>query len=426
MGVQITMETGLVKEEKQRLSPAWILVGLLVLTNGGSIGAAIYFGLRYQSEACPTSTPLQQAVFSATHSSQEPTGRRLAADVTRTYIANLSSSRMVRHELSYAGTPSSKTIVAAGVTSIYDASAKLTHEIHTEVINGSTFGEFTTPSGRVGPHALQVRIVDTATKAESILIPMSLSLRRTGPTLVPNFFFFSHRSEPQSSHIISTFVSTIMGRVVFNDEHRGKTRAAWDSSITPALLAYADAWVSKNSPGRRLDFWDGLGAYAAGKVAGSLMGYATGGDPYAGSEAYSATKSIASGDSAGQTAQNIGWGLASTAASKLTGSSWAGSAVFAADDVAHGEGFGDAVGSVAGTTLGGEAGQAIGTEVGGDAGAALGMAIGGPIGGVVGEEVGAWAGGIAGHFAGAKLGGEIGGDFGTDVDNWASDAWHAL
>ena len=393
---------------------------LLMVTNAATAFVAIYVE-RQRSSATTSApalvaSPLAESVFSAQHSIP---GSNAAAQYPR---PNISYARMRRAELSYANHPMSAYVVAAGVCVILDANLTATHEVHTEVVNGSTFGEFTQAHGRVGTKALQVRFVDLATRSEGILIPMSFSVRKGGPTLVPNLFFFSHRAAP-TARPTTSFVSAVTGSFVFQNH---SAAAAWEATMTPAFVKYAEAWLASHpgaAPSRRRL---GVASWLSGKLGGWLGDEATGGSSYGGALG-SAVGSIGAGlaygdETAGDAADTIGMHLAGTAATKL-GGALGGDAFSAAADMADGESAGDAIGSVAGGAVGSDVGRAVGADVGGAAGAALGTAIGGPAGGVVGEEAGAWAGGLAGGYVGGKIGKELGGDVGSDVEDDARNAW---
>ena len=410
-----------------RLPRKWLALGTLLLaTNIGTAVAAVYYAVR--ASAPPSA--LSQAVFSVQHSDPSfPEPERVLAP-------NLTTARMQRLHLDYGG--SHPFVIASGVSVIHDADMVPTHEVHTEVVNGSTFGEYTLRSGRVGPQTLQVRFVDLSSGAEAILVPMSLSVKTDGPTLVPNLYYFSHRARPEEAPV-STFVSTVAGGVAFQNDVGADQ---WTATMGPALLAYAEAWLAGHPAAaaaaeayvrdeeaasrRRLTGFD---SYAAGKVGG-MLGSKVGGSNWGGNMGSAvgrvAEATMAGDETVGGAAHSLGMGLAGAAATKLTGTSWAGNAVWAASAVAHGKHVGDAVGSVAGGREGATYGATVGSDVGRAAGAALGTAVGGPVGGVVGEEVGSWGGGLAGGYLGYKVGRAIGGDVGTDVDHGIHDVEHAF
>ena len=406
----------LIVPKKSGPSMSWIaLVASLVATNVATGALAVFFYLTPAPAYQPSS--LSQAVFSAQHSmitNDQPRSRAQP---------NISYARMQRTELSYRNHPMGSYIIAAGQNTIYDADGTATHEVHTEVVNGSTFGEFTQAHGRVGTKTLQMRFVDLSSGAEAILIPMSLSVRRGGPTLVPNLYFFSHRAH-QSAQPSATFLSTVAGSFAFQNESMS---AEWDATMTPAFQAYANAWLSTHGAAasasrRRL----GFGSFMAGKVGGMFGSDASGGSSLGGAIGSAAGRigaGMAYGDeTAGDAASTMGWSAAGYAATKLGGSS-GGTALHAAEDLYNGDSVGETAGSIAGGEVGSDVGKAVGADVGGAAGAALGSAVGGPVGGVVGEEAGSWAGGLAGGYVGGKVGSELGGDVGEDVENDAESAW---
>ena len=128
---------------------AWVTLSLvLALTNIATGCLAIYLSMRPEKSSSPSHSsserspaPLEAAVFSAQHSLP-------GAPSTRS-IPELSTVRMHRADVSYDGLPSQSFMRAAGVNRILDASGTASHEVHTEIVNGSTFGEFTTADGRV-------------------------------------------------------------------------------------------------------------------------------------------------------------------------------------------------------------------------------------------------------------------------------------
>ena len=384
-----------------------ITVAALVTTNILSVAAVLAMALA-PKPAPWSASPLSNAVFSAQHqhSTIQPS--------LRTSAGAISSPNFQRSEISYAGTPAGAFVVAAGVNTI---GSPATHEVHVEILNGTTFGEFTGPSGLVGSKTLQLRFVDLSTRSEAVLIPMSLSLH-AGKTLVPNLYFFSYMERPGAAPV-TTFVSTVQGTYVFQND---VGRSEWESFMTPALGAYGAAWVADYSANRRAlrqrRLQSDFGGWAAGKVGGSL-GSALGGP--LGGIAGSAAGKIADGGSASSALSSAGWSAAGSVATSLMGSSMAGEAVQTIHGLSNGESVGDAAGSVVGGSLGAAAGSAVGADVGGVAGAALGGAVGGPLGAAVGEEVGAWAGKTAGGYVGGSLGSELGGDLGSDAESAASD-----
>ena len=342
---------------------------------------------------------LSSAVFSAQH-------RHSGITASRFPVAAISTSRMQRSELSYASTPAASYVLAAGVNTIYDESSTATHEVHLEILNGSTFGEFTAANGHVGAKTMQLRFVDLSTGSEGVLIPMSLSLV-PGATLVPNMFFFSYKVSA-SAVPVTTFVSTVQGSYVFQNDV-GQTE--WNSHMLPALDAYSSAWVADHPQrARALSEFEG---WAAGKIGGSF-GSSRGGT--AGGIAGTALGHMADGSSASSAMESAGWSVAGTVATGLMGSA-GGDAVSTLHKMDDGESMGDAAGSTLGQQLGSTAGAAVGADIDGAAGGALGAAVGGPVGAAVGEEVGSFAGKMAGSYVGGKLGSELGGDVGSDIES---------
>lgn len=389
-----------------------ITVATLVTTNVASLGAVLAMALSPKS---PTLTPAASSLSSAVFSGQHQHSTVLPT--LNTPRGAISSPHFQRSEISYAGTEAAAYVVAAGVNKIHDASANPTHEVHLEILNGSTFGEFTGPDGRVGPKSLQLRFVDLSTRSEAVLIPMSLSLHG-GKTLVPNLYFFSYMKSPGATPV-TTFVSTVQGTYVFQND---VGRSEWEAFMLPALNAYGTAWVADHPAAaralRQRRLQSGFGQWAAGKVGGAI-GSDLGGSY--GGIAGSALGKMADGGSASSALSSAGWSAASHAATSLMGSA-GGDAVSALHGMDNGESFGDATGSAIGASLGSAAGSTFGADLGGTAGAALGGAVGGPLGAAVGEEVGSWAGKAAGGYVGGKIGSELGGDLGTDLENdW--DSW---
>ena len=125
--------------------------------------------------------PIRGAVFAASHS----------VDGVDSPALSSSSPRMVRHSVSYKGSVRENTTVAGGVTHILDALKQRQYSIYSEVVADGTLGEYAAHSGNVGNRALQMRIVDAASGAQTVLVPLGLSLVPKA-TLIPNHYLFQH------------------------------------------------------------------------------------------------------------------------------------------------------------------------------------------------------------------------------------------
>ena len=194
-------------------TPLYVLIATLVATNVTSAAIAIFYALR---SATPPSE-LSNAVFVAQHATD-------ATPASFGLVANISSPRMAREQISYSGT-ASHHVVAAGSTTIFDAAGVATYAVHLEVVNGSTLGEYATPSGRVGSKSLQLRFLKLADGEEAIVIPMSLSLV-PGAQIVIQYMSVSIVSEGDGATLDA-------GRLVF--QQGGVGEAEWDSFMEPAL-----------------------------------------------------------------------------------------------------------------------------------------------------------------------------------------------
>jgi len=382
-----------------------IAIAILVITNIATLSMAIAFAFTSPFQPAPppqsSQTDLSKAVFTAQHVTSEKDQKVL--------VEELSTKNMKRHVIKGdTSDPITKNVVAAGANILVDDSGTSIYEIHLQVVNGSTFGEFTNGAGVVGSRTLQLTFLDVETGHEAVVVPMSLSFAH-GATLVPNLYFFSYRSKP-GAVTKCTFVSTVAGTYTLQDE---TLRKYWDALMVPALDAYAKAWMEDHPPEevsrRRLSF----DSWAGGKVGGYLGGSM-------GAAAGSMAGSIADGADPSST---VGWGVAGYAASQLGGST-ASNALHAVHDIANGDNVGEAVGDVAGGAIGASVGASVGGAVVGAAGGALGAAVGGPLGACVGEEAGSWLGSEAGKMIGSSVGSDLGSDIGGDVESMAEDAWN--
>lgn len=172
-----------------------ITIAILVVTNIATLSMAIAFAFTSPFQATPPAQPEQtsmsKAVFTAQHVTSTKTEKK--------YVPAISTSHMKRHTLHKdPSDTTTATVLAQGANILQDEMGASGYEVHVQVVNGSTFGEFTNGAGNVGTRTFQLTFLEAETGREAVIVPMSLSFA-PGATLVPNLYYFSYRSKVRSS-----------------------------------------------------------------------------------------------------------------------------------------------------------------------------------------------------------------------------------
>jgi len=316
------------------------------------------------------------------------------------------------------GTAAGRSLRAEGAT------ARPTHayELHVELLRRSTFGHFvTTFAHNFSAGAVRLRIRDTASQAESVIVPMEYDagqlayashhdvLRSNFTGINPSFAFFAHKRHPAAKPV-HTFVSLHDDHRVLPTFHSGVGESEWREHVMPFYHHYWRAWIhSKVAPypfKRSLKDRFQTAARAAGRrvpalEARKLSWFHTGEDDAANFGVES-------------TAEELGESV-SEGSGTLVGV--AAGAILDRHEWAENPGK-EAIKTTA--EVGAEmAGGAAGDAVGGAAGAAIGAAIGGPVGAVAGEEIGSVVGERVGQFAGSEVA-----EHANEIRHVASSASH--
>ena len=294
---------------------------------------------------------------------------------TVTGRADLSSTRMHRAELSYAGTTRENLTMAAGRNQVLSPSGEVLYVVHTEVVSDVPEAAYTTVDGITGDYAVRMRIYQPSTQAWAGLVPFGLSIKQAvgpqAPPLSPNLYLFHYMATPSSKMVVD-----LVGTQGFESQYEakptfylGEGEMAWQQIMVPFLRTYAHAYAPTVAQQRAAS----AAASAAANATRRALQYSYG------------------GSSGGSSDGTIG-----------------------------GE-VGGAVGGDVGGDVGGKIGSSVGGDVGEDLGEAAGTALGGPVGGAiggfVGKELGSYVGKKVGSDIGSDIGSDLGSEAGTDIGN---------
>ena len=244
-----------------------VLALALVASNLGTLGALSYFVVK------DVRSPTGGDGGGEQHWGVEPS--------RVTYAPNLSTSHLKRYITSHNGTamdgaatisfatlvmPTSGTVDRRSLQADGSEAAQAahSHELHVELLRRTALGHFLTKrsmpaqSGRrLSEGAVRLRIRDTASKAESVIIPMEFDaqqlvysdsddvLRSNFSGVNPRIIFFAHKRHARDPHAraVHTFVSLPDDHRVMPTFHAGVGEREWREHVMPFYHAYWRAWV---------------------------------------------------------------------------------------------------------------------------------------------------------------------------------------
>jgi len=369
-----------------------------------------------------------------------------AEPVLVAHQANLSASHIMRYRTSHAGTAMADHVAASWVTHIHAtppdgpaAGRRLSgqpahsHELHLEVLkkgSGVKFG-----FAHMGPKGagvmtnspVRLRIKDTASRAESVLIPLDLSVQHGVPRRPGNgnylprhkppvSFYFAHRAHKNAA-VVSTFVTMQGdGHHTPPEFHHGTGHAQWRDHVVPCYQAYWRSWQRSYVSAKTQSYVARVTNHptlmrAAVEVAKEFAGahprWPNGNDE----QGEQHERRLRADDAATvahghgrqlQTVEAVAVFAAKTVASMVAGKAGA----LAVGAIANYQEWETDPVETAEKTIAGQGAGVVGGEIGHFAlaavGTAVGTAIGGPVGAVVGEEAGAYAGDKIGEFVGEE------------------------